>query len=179
VTSKGLGGASAPSSLAMVCGSADCLYDDYDNAQLLYPGATIIAVNGAPLRAEHRFSVHWSNLKVKGWIEPGETVHSCVKDESSIPEASWVDQWWFGVNDVQGTSGWAAAKMALQMGHDKVVLCGIPIDDSLYMNGRPAKTFEDHNVLKAYRSAIAEDTEYHSKIISMSGWTKELLGGSG
>ena len=174
-----MGGTSVPPFLlppggsALVCGSANCLYDDCDCATPLYPGSTLIAVNGAPLRADHRFSAHWRSLKTKGWIQPGETVHSTMEQ----PNAPWVNYWWPKVNTVPGTSGWAAAKMAVAMGFDHIILCGIPMDSSPYTDGRPAKTFEDTETLRMYREAIESDTQYHSKIKSMSGWTKELLGG--
>ena len=151
----------------LICGSADSLYDDIDNCHR--PGAALIGVNGAPVRAMHRFSCHTKNLKAKGWVQPGELCHS-------IEAAPWVDYVWPTVNDVSGTSGWAAAKMALLMGYEEVILCGIPIDASPYTTGRPAKSFEHEDILEAYRVAIFNDIEYHGRVHSMSGWTRELLG---
>jgi len=170
------GGVSTPpfllpcSGTALICGSADCLYDDIDDADR--PDVCLIGVNGAPVRAHHRFSAHPRNLHAKGWVQPGELAHGAAFH----PKMPWVDHWWPAVNNVAGTSGWAAAKMAILMGFDEVILCGIPIDDSCYMNGRPAKKFEDPSVLEAYRAAIIGDTAHHSAIRSMSGWTRALLG---
>ena len=155
---------------ALICGSADGLYDDIDGTGRL--GVTLIGVNGAPVRALHRFSVHWRNLRAKAWIQPGEVSHSVTPRD----DAPWVNYWWPTVNDVAGSSGWAAAKMARLMGFDEIILCGIPIDDRAYTNGRPARSFEDQEILQGYRRAIEGDTEHHSAIRSMSGWTRELLG---
>ena len=76
-----------------------------------------------------------------------------------------------------GTSAWTAAKIALAIGFEEVILCGVPIESGPYIDGVLAPTFDDKMVLRKTREAIMKDTWLHPYVKSMSGWTREFLGG--
>lgn len=168
---EGGGSTGSPPSIALVCGSAQCLYDDLERA----PEGVIIGVNASDVLARHRFSVHAS--KLPGWLRDGEIAHSSARADQVEDKASqypWINHWW-PVNDVRASSGWAAAKMAVMMGY-AVVLCGVPMMAQNYYDGRLAVAFKRKNILEDYQRAIAEDTRWHPYIRSMSGFTREVLG---
>jgi len=180
----------AASSLAIVCGNAWTLDDDYALALRRFPDATVIAVNGAAwrVRAHHLFSLHPKDFVLRGWIQkqesrygPGFKVHSsAVKDaadqEWRARENDYVDRWWKRVA-TNGTSVWGAARMARDMGRRRILLCGAPMQPGPYAHGGKAPAFLDDKVLDQYRRAIAADRKMHEITRSMSGWTREMLGG--
>ena len=89
---------------------------------------------------------------------------------------SEVQYWWEDVAG-RGTSAWAARVMASLMGFDKVVLVGAPMEVGGYANGEFSKLMQRDDVMQGYRDYIEQDTLWHEGVVSMSGWTKELLGG--
>jgi hypothetical protein len=89
----------------------------------------------------------------------------------------WVDYWWPMVMG-SGSSAWGAAKVALLMGYERVVLCGAPLEPGPYADGIYATTFQDNmNTLGVMRGVIEKDKWMHPYVSSMSGWTKKVLGG--
>lgn len=71
-----------------------------------------------------------------------------------------------------GGSGLFAVKVALvDLGFDRVVLCGIPLDDAPHFDGKPSPTIPQN---RAAWEAIP--TEYKARMRSMSGWTREHMG---
>jgi len=176
--------------LAIVCGGAWTVDDDYALALRRFPDATVIAVNGAAwrVRAHHLFSLHPKDFIDRGWIQkqesrfgPGFKVNGAraknkADQEWRARENSYVDRWWPGVSTA-GTSVWGGARLAKAMGHDRILLCGAPMQPGPYAHGGPAPAFLESDILEQYRSAIAADTEMHKVTRSMSGWTREILGG--
>lgn len=178
------------SSVAIICGSAWTADDDYALALRRFPDATVIAVNGAAsrVRAHHLFSLHPKDFIDRGWIQKQESrfgsgfkVHGARltnKDDQEwrVRENEYVDKWWPGVS-TEGTSVWGGALLARAMHHDRILLCGAPMQPGPYVHGSRALAFLDDGILEQYRSAIAADTEMHKFTRSMSGWTREILGG--
>lgn len=187
----GAGGASLPpytcthSGPVLVCGNAWCLHDDVERARGIYPDAPIIAVNGASgnVKAFALFSLH--PQKFPGWIGLQKdkfggdfTVHGCAtgeKAQRNLRIMPFVDHWWEA--SAGGTSTWAARKMAHFMGFDLVVLCGMPLEKGGYQGGKLAKLFMKDEVIAHYRTLIMKDRRWHEGAVSMSGWTREILGG--
>lgn len=163
---------------AIICGSAETLFDDLDRAVELRPHHTIVAVNAAAeiVAADHLFTLHPEKMEV--WRERQfqltgrwATTHSAPRARPGVD----IDFWWERAGG-RGTSGWGAAKMALEMGHDEAILCGITMDAMPYAHRGPAKAFMSPTVLQSYRHYIERDVEWHPKVRSMSGWTRQLLG---
>lgn len=180
---------------AIVLGSAACAPDDLNHARILRPTATIIAVNDAAkyLPVEHVYSLHVEQLE--GWaryqlehfgrralVHASERVNK-RQDRSDFP---WVDYWWVGTH-CGATSAWAAMRMAKLMGFDEVVLAGCPLigeggycvtptpNDETKSVGR---VDADDPMVQRYRRRMAEYVEEGegAGVLSMSGWTRELLG---
>lgn len=163
---------------AIVCGSAETLFSDLDEAVELRPSHTIIAVNAAAevVAADHLFTLHPEKMEV--WRERQfqltgrwAPTHSAPRPRPNVD----IDFWWESAGG-KGTSGWGAAKMAQAMGYDEIILCGVPMDAMPYQHRGPAKAFMAPAVLDIYRRAIASETAWHAKVRSMSGWTRQLLG---
>jgi len=174
----------------LVCGSAACLCDDLAAARASYPAAPVIAVNDAA-RITPAFALcSMHPLGLEGWA--GEqrqrfggifTVHSVTGSTHRTtnlghrPAMPWVDHWWTGVAH-HGTSVWAARRLAAAMGFDRVILCGAPLTAGPYAHSSfPGRAWQDDGKIRHYRRMIEADTAFHPGARSMSGWTRELLGG--
>lgn len=73
-----------------------------------------------------------------------------------------------------GTSGMFAAKVALcDLGFNRVVLCGVPLDPRPHFFDDKPWT-EAENYKQSWRDI---PLEFRQRMRSMSGWTRELLGG--
>ncbi|KKL76037.1 hypothetical protein LCGC14_2048930, partial [marine sediment metagenome] len=73
--------------------------------------------------------------------------------------------------------GWGARKLATLLGFDSVILCGMPLNPGNYASGRLSKLMKNPDVIDSFRREIEDDIEWHEGVTSMSGWTRELLGG--
>ena len=173
--------------VALVCGHAFCFADDLQKAREVYPTAPAIAVNGAAgaIKAFALFTQH--PIKFPGWVKQqhdrfggGFSTHAAGKYHIATKLGHRDDNegvhWWEGVAG-GGTSVWAARKMASFMGFDKVVLVGAPLDVGGYGDGKFSKLMQKQNVIDGYRECIKDDTDWHDNVVSMSGWTKDFLGG--
>lgn len=174
----------------LVCGNAWCLKDDFERARALRPEAPVIAVNGAAgqVRAEHLYSYHFSHFVRKGWLDRQKrkfgdchfTVHGPGGRNPKVQamrkrSAPWVDYWWPAARG-GGTSAWCAVKLAGSMGFTEIVLCGAPIEQGVYADGRMARDFNRREILDHYREYIQRDTDWHQGVKSMSGWTGDFFG---
>jgi hypothetical protein len=161
-----------------VAGNAACLHDDLSAA----PDAPVIAVNGAAgeVEAFALFTIHPHRIPELRWAEkqrarfgPDFSIHS-GKYTDSMP---WVDHWWPEARGNGGGSAWGARKLARLMGFDLVILCGCPLDVGPYVgNHNLSGLMHVENVVQDMRDGVARDKEWHAGVISMSGWTKGLLG---
>jgi hypothetical protein len=171
----------------LVCGFGPTLHDDLARARKLRPDAPAIAVNNAAsaVKAFALFSLHYRIGKLDRWVAAqrkkfgdGFTVHShgvpgsAEKLREFFP---YVDHWWPDAKGT-GTSAWAAAKMARQMGFSEIVLCGVPIARGAYADGKFCKDFRHKDVLAIYRDYIRKDKAWHEGVRSMSGWTMRFFG---
>lgn len=84
-------------------------------------------------------------------------------------------------SEKSGSSGLFAAKVALvDLGFDRVVLCGVPMDPVPHFTGRESWVPRDtHGRTSAHgfrNSWLAVPQEYRDRMRSLSGWTRILLG---
>lgn len=170
----------------IVLGTAPCMWDDLRG--LLSHGASwdVIAVNNAgaiylnPIVAW--VSLHADSLEklvllrekaggnmdatVWGWVTPGH--------EARLPHVTpWTLGW------VEGTSSMMGLRAAMYMGYQRIVLCGVPLDDTGCLR-------EDRNLPVSFHSVGGysrfRDSWVPQKHLirhcarSMSGWTQEFLG---
>lgn len=150
----------------------------------------MIAVNGAAARvkARHLFSLHPKDFVDRHWMADqarlfgdGFDVNTAALDnprqvDPRRVECPFVDNWIRGAM-TNGTSSWGAARMARILGYERILLCGVPMGPGPYFNNRMAPAFLVDDILEQYRDAIASDTEFHTGVRSMSGWTLEMFGG--
>lgn len=185
-TLKG-GGLSSPPYLfshsgpVLVCGNAYNLHDDLAKAP---KGLPIIAVNGASgeVKADFLYTKHPMRFVERGyeWIVRQRRFHEdfTVHGSKFHERMPHVQYWWEAARG-GGGSGWGARKLATLLGFNIVILCGMPLDPGGYAGGRLSKLMNKPDVIDGYRREIEEDTEWHEKVVSMSGWTADLLGGPG
>lgn len=182
----------------IVCGSAEGMFDDLRRArdwfhrteehgrELDYDALPVIAVNKAipAIACTHAYSNHANFLGQ--WIDEhrdnfqrvpvihGQTHperHRLARRQSQFP---FVDYWWH-ITGTSGSSGWAARKIAGLMGYAPVILCGIPVHQAQYYDGRLANDWQDRRIVERYRKGIIKDKEFGwwEGVYSMSGWTRD------
>ncbi len=168
------------SGTVLVCGNAFCLSDDLERSHSFFPNAPIIAINGASreVKAFALFSQHPERFVKFGheWLRRQRKFHNdFTVHASGKGELTYIDYWWsIGLG---GGSAWGARKMAYYMGFDTVILCGCPLEIGNYASSQPGMLMTRQNVIDDLRSSIERDVEWHGGVLSMSGWTSELLGG--
>jgi hypothetical protein len=165
------------------------LWDDLEAVEAVRPGLPRIAVNEAAVHipafaiysfhTEHTKLGRWANEQRKNFGD-GFTVHgSGSKDfyEHNIRNYPHVQYWWSATAS-RGSSGWCARILGRLMGFDEVVLCGIPLDHRRYADKKPAWYWQSGrtNAVTVFQKAVKEDVVHHAGVVSMSGWTRELLG---
>lgn len=165
-----------------MAGSAFNLRDDLARAWEIFPGAPVIAVNGASreVKALALYSCHPARFAEYGydWIRhqsrlfgDGFTVHA----SRFVSGCDHVQHWWEDARG-RGGSAWGARKLAWLMGFDPVVLAGCPLVPGNYAGHRPGMIMTKLPVVEGYCRDIEAETEWHEGAFSMSGRTAEILG---
>lgn len=90
----------------------------------------------------------------------------------------WVTEWWPNI-EPGGSSAWSARKLGHYLGYKLVVLCGCPLDPGNYANHHPGGFMNQKKVLDDLRQVVYDDLVWHTGVVSMSGWTKSVLGEPG
>jgi hypothetical protein len=141
----------------------------------------VIAVNGASklVDADHVYSKHPERFITYRWLEAQRfrfgdvTVHADVK-AASRPDC--VDEWWDGIWG-GGGSAWDARKLAVRLGYEAVILCGVPMIAGPHVPQVQLGSFmHREDIVKEFRDQIEADAKWHKGATSMSGWTRDLLG---
>lgn len=163
---------------ALALGGADCVWDDVAASEALLGEAwwdIVVACNDAgaawPERLDHWVSLHpdklehvwkprregnqdyetWSNLH-RGDKDPGPTDHH-------------LENW-------GGSSGLFCVTVALEVGADRIVVCGMPMESQPHFHG--INPWEEWS---SFRQAWEDHhEEMDGRVRSMSGWTRQLLG---
>lgn len=160
----------------LVCGNAWCLFEDLKKARKIFPEAPIIAVNGASREtpAFMLVSQHAVNFKNARWVHSQRKInHSfSVHSNESHPLVQYV---WNLKNC--GGSAWLARRIAGSIGFDQVILCGCPMVPGNYANHRPGLLMGKPAIVNELLTQIERDADWHEGCYSMSGATKNILGG--
>ena len=163
----------------IVAGNARCMHEDISRAREIYGDIPIIAVNGASreIKAQFLYSKHPERFVERGgyWIARQQAFHLKFEVHGSAYHENmpFVHYWWEAARG-GGGSGWGGRKLATCLGFDKVILCGIPLVPGGYVRGI-SKLMNRQDVIDVFRHEIEADTSWHEGVISMSGWTKDLL----
>lgn len=174
----------------VICGDAACVWTDLEafgcrsdqgRGRVAKPGFDFMAVNKIgetfPGDIEHWYSNAAGLIKIfvasrrqeyaQEFIPPKHT-HSCNDG------AMWRWPW-----PAQGTSGLGAALTGVALGYDKIVLCGLPLDDGPH-NGEPpwrSTKFASSEVRDGDQHwKRAREMVFTGKVKSMSGRTSQWLG---
>ncbi len=175
---------------ALVLGGANCIWRDVEAALALGEFDAVVTCNDVtalwPGPVDAAVSLHaekwpiWLRQRaLKGLPDPLRVVGHAEFKTSPIRTAAagvvtdWSSQMFAGQTE-SGSSGLFAAKFAVEdMGHDRAVLCGIPMTAEArhYFDARSWGGAAGHR--RGFRQAHAA---IHGRIKSMSGWTADQLG---
>jgi hypothetical protein len=177
---------------AVVVGSAPCVHEDFTQAHALFPAWPLIVVNWAGLRhlgpiafwaSIHRRLIYRAikmrknrggDMKFHAYIKipPGEKIQRVDAPTKIKP---------FKPKMGSGSSGLFAVEVALKLGYDRLLLCGIPLegDHSLQVNDQEEERIRfGKPFVESFRKAWLNNYDTLKPVIrSMSGWTKEQFGG--
>lgn len=166
----------------LVMGSARCLWDDLARFDHIHSG--------------ERMSVNWSSFSYKGKIDHICSVHSDIihlikgyhdyklrnidgppvcrtHGQHNIPG---VDIVW-DIEDGGGSSSLFGVLVGLCLGFTKIVLAGVPLDNSGHYFDPPISCGDDfsaRHVMHAWRNKI--DNSFKDRVRSLSGNTRKWLG---
>jgi len=175
---------------ALVLGAAACVWDDYARITQIYGpwDGPILCVNRTgcwwPYRMEHWVTQHperlaaWQRIRVengystrRGPARPGEPpAEYTVWSSEDRLALDWVDEL---IENWAMSSGGAAVTVARhRVSADRVVLCGVPMDNRKHFHTDNRWTGADGFVKKWEERA----GQLRGFVRSLSGWTAELLG---
>lgn len=175
---------------ALICGSAPTLVDDLELARLWMPEAAVIAVNESArivkadfLVTQHPEKALWFRSRS---LDPDIEVHTGKSRERAVRYS--IDVYWPDCTTL-ATSGGSAIAIALKMGFQKVLLCGMPMNGGDgYFRGSTMRRDEprfgmespDSEYIQGYKKKLVEFTKKQPEVLrivrSMSGFTRELFG---
>lgn len=167
----------------IILGAGFDLWKEYDIARGILPGAEIMGVNNSLIGLE--WQIRSEKVKITHWV-------------SLHPEHFWFGDIWMkdmaithGVAEYpktkivwplnsDGSSGLVATKIALLLGYSRILLCGIPLDDTRRFYDHPDTTYRMadpaiHQGWMDFVNAIGE--EEGKKIKSLSGFSQKIFGG--
>ncbi len=148
----------------LVVGAARRVWYDLHDAP---SNSDIMAINWTAMifkTVKHIASQHVEILKPLKELT-GATTHSNHEGADHI--------WDFNLNG--GSSGCFGAAVGVALGYDKVILCGCPADNTGNFYDPPWLPGNFSHKRKVWK--YAKENYFHGKVFSMSGWTRELLGG--
>jgi hypothetical protein len=162
------------------------VFDELYEAEQQLEDPVIFGVNDVGMylpRLDHWVSLHAANLvawKSVRWL----TQHAQENTRYHSIEGD-VSYNWEGLCPVFALSGYFAMQIAHIMGAGLIVLCGCPGAPSRRFFERDAKIQGYGGTEHAGDQAIQEQlvnevnrvSELQEKVVSMSGWTQEFLGG--
>lgn len=169
----------------VILGSARCLWADVQTLGDIQ--ADWMAVNAAgcfydrPI--QHWASSHpewfsaWAKIRAPLRIGPN-IVGNCpgVTFHSHKPHHDWQIRVWPEFKPSSGTSSLFAVRVGLEL-YEQVILCGIPLDGSGSFYHPPWYDYYDYHEKKWREPWVKAAPGFNGRVRSMSGFTRELLGG--
>lgn len=186
----------------LILGSAACLWDDLEAIGDDDWAGDRMAVNLSAIFYDRHRLRHWATVHPDGYGFQCEVpwwrrrpdrqgkafdLHGAtfatkareVSLASRNPKPDDIVEWPWPGRRRQGTSSLFAAHVAVQLGYDRIVLCGVPLDGSGYffrkhrVADQESRTFARRHCHDMWREVAPE---WGGKVTSMSGFTRELLG---
>lgn len=162
-----------------VCGSAACVFDDMRRAFGVYgqPSA-VLGVNDIGMHLPQ--IDHWYSNDAPMLRKWRQARRPEYKDDPALHtnyggESGYQDDMSYHGEFVGINSSINATRLALKLGYDKVIVCGVPCDGSGYYFAPDMVTHYDNDaVLDEWRKRVKE---FEGRVVSMSGNTKWILDG--
>jgi len=166
-------------SVALVVGSAECLWDDSEKALRLFTPDAYFVINDSipvwPLRVDYACSLHID--KMPNWINRRREKNGNDDFEiwSHRPNKQPIkDRTVKATPDLQGSSSLFAVKVAImQLQFDAAVLVGIPLEANA---GHIIRHKPWNSVRMFYKGWEKQFDVLKNKVRSPSGWTKNKFG---
>jgi len=169
----------------VVAGSGPEFFKDFVRARELAPEADVMAVNMTGLwvpKAHYLVSLHaallgplralrlefdWCGQGTTPCVTVSHTPHPGV--DQVVPKPA---------QGIAGTSSLYAVRVALSLGYPRIVLAGIPMDNSGRFFDPPWATYIWPHEVDRGPWELANKHEFEGRVTSVSGWTAQLLGES-
>ena len=180
------------------------MHEDLERALALYPFAFICTVNGACVEVEEVDAIvagHTDKAEIftearrKAFPngKPFDVFANWARRDR-IPKHEYpsVTRWFSADCSTGATSAAKAARMMFEMGHERVILCGCPLDSSGYFPGESKKGRSishgcrrlgdpkeaQSRAIEGYRRKFHKlaQGEFKDRVFSMSGLTRTWLG---
>jgi len=174
---------------AIICGSAPCLYRDFDLAIKARPDAVIVGVNEALWAVKCDMLMTYHIEEVYHFLSKS-LVHCVEVHTSKRFDEKWANnasKFW----EVKGgaTSAIDAVQICQQMGFKEIILVGCPMDggDGYFHSKKAPETVEgcprfgnagNDKLTSKHKSRLlelAKELDF-SNVFSMSGFTSEVFG---
>lgn len=173
------------SDILVICGSAQCLFEDLAEVQILVdlifnpaserPQADVMCINHTalyyPYFFKHWVTYHKDIFKCERKYIKGDVITHSVGDDWGVDKV-WQFERYHGTD-----SGLLAVKVAKALGYKKIILAGVPIDGTKRFFDPVGEVchFDADNIRLGWDMEKREpDTQ--DRIRSLSGWTRELFG---
>lgn len=173
--------------VALIVGAAPTAYRELALAKERLPVTPyIIAVNFMADRIECQAMVtceKWVLIKVNPFVEPEPITHLYPSDQRQVSKTPppLADHIWHGPPAAAGSASLGAALIAKAIGFSDIILCGVPIDASGYLDGYPVipegSHFESGDMV--HQRALWKKYQkigMLTGVTSFNGYTKDLLG---
>lgn len=169
---------SAPRSL-IALGGARGLWDELEEAQRLFPDADVGAVNQAGADYAGHLTLwvtlhpekfgDWQQWRARRLLNTSYTAVS-----HKLAAGARID-----LKKAQVFSGCSGLYLcqvaAINFGYDRIIVCGMPLTEDPHYFDETA--WQDARRYRRGWREASQQPELKGKIRSMSGWTRELLGG--
>lgn len=173
---------------AIVCGSAEGVFEEFQQARAALGEFVVFAANDVGMyldRLDHWVSLHGDNLDA--WKRVRWLHHKGPEDVQihSVAPSPSVQHVWEAVTPVFALSGYFAMQLAWIMGAERIVLCGCPgTQTRRFFEGTPRPDFgyghgpagSDQGITEQIVQEMDRVPEFKAAVRSCSGWTAEFFG---
>ena len=170
--------------VAIICGSAPCLLDEFKQVRKVYPDAVVIGINEAVWAINCHALITYHLEQKDYFISKSLNKEILVHTSKAFSSNLEADGFW----KVKGgaTSAGDSIQICQQMGFDKIILVGCPMNggdgyfhDEVKENveGCPRFGAKDNVAFKhkAKLEELNKELDFNN-VYSMSGFTAELFG---
>ncbi len=163
--------------IAIIAGSAECLWKDVERfKEILEPGTVV------DVACINHTALHWPRA-FQYWITWHTDLFTDLKDQMKHTpitigpdDTADVDMLVSFTGFMATDSSLYAVKVLLDLGFDRVVLCGVPIDNSRKFYDKPEDELPQWDSSNIQHAWLQESKSFNGKVRSMSGNTRGMFG---